>query len=100
VFGTPHHRGGVACNYLANDQPVKEHAHRCQVLLHAWRGVRLPQLLDIGSDMHRLERAQAPASRSRHRPTRSLTSPPDPLTSSCRVHNISHQIRVIGSADA
>ena len=55
VARAPHHRCRVGADDLADHQPVKQHAHRRQMLLHAGRCVRRPQLLDVGSHMHRLE---------------------------------------------
>ncbi len=42
VAGAPHHRCGVEAHHLADHQPVKQHAHCRQVLLHAGSGVRRP----------------------------------------------------------
>ena len=40
VFGPPHHRGGVAGNHPADDQPVEQHPHSVAALdlpMQAWQ---------------------------------------------------------------
>jgi hypothetical protein len=62
VLRSPHRTRRVERQNLADHQPVKEHPHRSQVLLHRRCLVRLPELLDVGGDhdgLHLSEFAQA-----------------------------------------
>jgi len=56
-----HRRGWVDLNDLADDEPVKEHANRRQVLLNGWGRVAPAEQLDIGRDVVGTERPQRDA---------------------------------------
>jgi hypothetical protein len=58
VRGTPHRRGRVGWCHLAGDQPVEQHPHRRELLLHAGRRVGLSERLYIGGDIERPDRGQ------------------------------------------
>ena len=58
VPGPAHDRGGVGSDDLADHEPVEQHAHRGQVLLDRGCRVGLPELLDVGGDVDRLEAAE------------------------------------------
>ena len=51
-----HGGGGIHRHDLANDKPVEQMAQRRQAQLRGRRGARLGKLLDIGGDMHALDR--------------------------------------------
>jgi hypothetical protein len=53
VLRTAHRRGRVGRRHLADDQPVEQHPHRGELLLHAGRRVGLLERLHIGGDIVR-----------------------------------------------
>ena len=58
VLRTADGGGRVHLQDLADDQVVEEHADGGEVLLHARSVERLPELLDVGGDEHRLQLLQ------------------------------------------
>ena len=61
VLGTAYRAGRVEIHDAAAGQPVEAHADGGQVLLDRWGGAGLGQLLDIGSDVHRLDAGERQA---------------------------------------
>ena len=56
-----HGRGRVGRHDLAGDQPVEQHPHRGELLLHAGRRMGLLERLYIGGDIERPDRGQRQA---------------------------------------
>ena len=54
-----HGGGGIHRHDLADDQPIEQMPQRRQAQLRGRRGSRFLQLLDIGGDMHALDRRDA-----------------------------------------
>jgi len=55
MLGPAHGMGRVGGENLANHEPIKQHAHGSEVLLHRRLGGRGLERLDIGGDMDRLD---------------------------------------------
>ena len=55
MLGAAHRMGRVGREDLAGDQPVEQHADRSEVLLDRRLFKILPQALDIGGDVQRLD---------------------------------------------
>ena len=55
MLGAAHARRWIGRDNLADDKPIEKMAQRRQAQLRGRRGSRLPQLLNIGGDMHALD---------------------------------------------
>jgi hypothetical protein len=55
MFGPARCMRRIDGEHLADNEPIKEHASRCQMLLDRRLGGRRLQRLDVGSDMHGLD---------------------------------------------
>ena len=58
VLRTAHGRGRVCRHNLAGDEPIEQHPHGGELLLHARRGMGLLERLDISGDIERPDRRQ------------------------------------------
>jgi len=61
MLRSAHGRRRVRGQHLAGDQPVEQHPHRRELLLHAGRRVGLLKRLYIGGDIERPDRGQRQA---------------------------------------
>ena len=65
MFWATHGRRRVRRHDLAGDQPIEQHAHGGELLLHAWRRMGLLEQLYIGGDIERPDRGNV-SPRSSH----------------------------------
>jgi len=58
VLRAAHRRGRIVGQHVADDQPIEQHPHRGELLLHVWRRMGLLARLYICADINRPDRAE------------------------------------------